>query len=111
MLPSPDKGGLIVFLRLPVKGKVKTRLASTVGADAALEIYRQLTSITLDMVNRSGHPIFLFFEGGLPDPGSKQDSFSYYLQSEGSLGAKMSNAFTTVVRSYSKAVIIGSDCT
>ena len=55
----PVDAGLVVFLRLPDKGKVKTRLAATLGEEAALEIYKKLVSITLDIVIRSEIPTYL----------------------------------------------------
>ena len=62
----PVDAGLVVFLRLPEKGKVKTRLAATLGEEAALEIYKKLVSITLDIVIRSEIPTYLFYTDGLP---------------------------------------------
>lgn len=35
---------LVVFLRAPIPGRVKTRLAASVGAEAACEVYRALAS-------------------------------------------------------------------
>ncbi|MBK9106347.1 MAG: hypothetical protein IPL92_17740 [Saprospiraceae bacterium] len=57
---------LIIFLRLPVSGKVKTRIAATEGDDHALAIYLQLMDITLELAANAEKPVYLFFEGGLP---------------------------------------------
>lgn len=101
---------LIVFLRLPVKGKVKTRIAATEGDDHALAIYLQLMGITLDLAAHSDKPVYLFYEGGLPQLADQQPAFTYQPQSSGDLGKKMADAFSLVLRNHPKAVLIGSDC-
>lgn len=42
----PYKNALIIFIKNPALGKVKTRLAKTVGDKKALEIYLELSRIT-----------------------------------------------------------------
>lgn len=101
---------LIVFLRLPVKGKVKTRIASTEGDDQALAIYVQLMDITLDLAAQSDRYVYLFYEGGLPQLPDQQPAFTYLQQSPGDLGKKMADAFSQVLKNHPKAVLIGSDC-
>ena len=76
----PVDAGLVVFLRLPDKGKVKTRLAATLGEEAALEIYKKLVSITLDIVIRSEIPTYLFYTNGLPPASTRDARFSYHIQ-------------------------------
>jgi uncharacterized protein len=41
---------LVVFLREPIPGRVKTRLAASVGADVACDVYRALASHVVDAV-------------------------------------------------------------
>ncbi|MDZ4747738.1 MAG: TIGR04282 family arsenosugar biosynthesis glycosyltransferase [Saprospiraceae bacterium] len=106
----PVDAGLIVFLRLPEKGKVKTRLAATLGEDAALKIYNDLICITLDLVSVSEIPTYLFYAGGLPHPPERNIRFSYHHQSDGDLGSKMADALSIVLNNHKKALIIGSDC-
>lgn len=106
----PVDGGLIVFLRLPQWGKVKTRLAATLGDDVALSIYKGLISHTLHCAARSGKSVYLFYDGGLPSEAERNPDFSYHIQSQGDLGAKMSAAISIVLKHHTKVVIIGSDC-
>ena len=40
------KNALIIFIKNPQLGRVKTRLAQTVGNEKALSIYQQLLSLT-----------------------------------------------------------------
>ena len=41
---------LIVFVKNPVAGKVKTRLAKDIGDQNALKVYHELLAITLDAI-------------------------------------------------------------
>jgi uncharacterized protein len=102
--------GLVVFLRLPEKGKVKTRLAATLGEQAALEVYKNLIGITLDIAANSHIPAYLFYAGGLPAADERDARFSYHSQHEGDLGSRMSDALSFVLSLHKKALIIGSDC-
>lgn len=106
----PVDAGLVVFLRLPDKGKVKTRLAATLGKETALQIYKKLVYITLDTVTRSGIPAYLFYTDGLPPAGERDPRFSYQIQLDGDLGTKMADALSFVLSLHKKALIIGSDC-
>ena len=106
----PVDAGLVVFLRLPEKGKVKTRLAATLGEEAALEIYKKLVSITLDIVIRSEIPTYLFYTDGLPLAPTRDTRFSYHIQADGDLGSRMADALSFVLSLHQKALIIGSDC-
>ena len=103
-------GGLIVFLRLPRKGQVKTRLAESLGADKALDIYVQLVRRTIDTAGELHCPTYFFYEGGLPVESEQLSSAEYFLQTEGDLGQRMLNAFSFILKKHRKAVIIGSDC-
>ncbi len=104
---------LIIFVRNPEKGKVKTRLTATLGADKALEIYLQLlqhtASITksLDDVSR-----YVFYSDvvGHNDFWS-EGAFHKMIQADGDLGRKMLAAFQAVFAcGHKEVVIIGSDC-
>ena len=54
MMNSEDRGGelLVVFLKYPEPGRVKTRLASGIGGEAAAAVYRDLVAITLEAVGK-----------------------------------------------------------
>lgn len=110
MQPGQADSALIIFLRLPVSGKVKTRIASTEGDVHALAIYLQLMDITLDLAAQSDKPVYLFYEGGLPPLTARKPGYTYLSQSPGDLGKKMADAFSLVLENHPKAVLIGSDC-
>jgi len=103
---------LIVFVKAPRPGLVKTRLAQSIGNNAACEIYEHLLETVLNSV--SVLPVELRYS---PDDalaeitGWLRPSWIARAQGEGDLGARMDRAFHDAFRSgASKAVIIGSDC-
>ena len=110
---------LIIFIKNPVKGKVKTRLARTVGDDAALTIYLELSKITRENVSiltcpeniGRGVTCYVFYSDFIEtdDDWSKQ-RFEKQLQSGKDLGERMLNAFDFVFKKHRSACIIGSDC-
>ncbi len=102
--------GLIIFLRFPEWGKVKTRLAETLGHDKALMIYQELSDITLLLAAKLRITTYLFYEGGLPDDKERNPSFNYLAQVEGALGEKIIHALNDVFQRHQKIIIIGSDC-
>ena len=46
--PQPSAKRLLIFLKYPTPGQVKTRLAASVGTEAATNIYRACTELTLE---------------------------------------------------------------
>lgn len=104
------KNALIIFLRKPVKGRVKTRLAKSVGDDAALEIYRRLLHHTRSITGQLAADKFLFYADEAPDDEGWQAK-ALLPQQGADLGERMLNAFHQVLNlGYDKALIIGSDC-
>lgn len=53
---------LLIFLKDPVPGKVKTRLASVIGAEAACEAYRRCAEATLERMQRLRQEAVLLVE-------------------------------------------------
>ncbi len=105
------RSGLIIFIKNPVAGKVKTRLAATIGNQRALGVYLNLMQHTRDVALAASVNRHLFYDQELntEDAWSNQD-FIKDVQVSGDLGKRMEAAFRTVLSRNSKAVIIGSDC-
>ncbi|MFT7587942.1 MAG: rSAM/selenodomain-associated transferase 1 [Limisphaerales bacterium] len=109
---SEEKSALLIFIKNPEKGKVKTRLAKDIGDDAALEIYKKLLEHTRKVTEGVDVDRFLFYS----DYVVRKDNFSEpifrkYAQCHGDLGDRMSYAFSIPFKSsYKKVVIMGSDC-
>ena len=104
--------GIIIFLRAPELGKVKSRLAATVGDQKALEIYNALTKITLEVTLAVRSDRFLYYHPHIADIPLTlpTDAFQKSLQHGHALGTKMKNAFEAVLRRCEAAIIIGTDC-
>lgn len=103
---------VIIFIKNPVHGKVKTRLAKTVGNDKALEVYLQLLEHTKDVTQYVVHDRSLYYSDYIDDNDMwGNNDYAKYLQEGNDLGEKMLNAFKqTLGQGYNKALIIGSDC-
>lgn len=103
---------VIVFLKNLTFGKVKTRLAATIGDQQALEVYRGLVTHTLKQVYRPEHDTLLYFSDSLHhDLPVIESQCSLRLQKGNDLGERMANAFKEVFgSSVDKALIIGTDC-
>ena len=110
---------VIVFLRAPETGRVKTRLTARVGngprglsPDAALKLYRAFVEDTLEAAAGQGS-VFLFFH----PPGKRElvenwlgNGYPLTAQAGEDLGGKMAHAFRTVFdRGFERAVLVGTD--
>jgi len=106
---------LIIFLKYPEKGKVKTRLAKDIGNEKALLIYKKLVSKLLNQIDSNNYDISIYFY-----PESKKNEVKKWInlpeikhlaQSGDDLGIRMLNAFKdSISLKYAKTVIIGTDC-
>ena len=103
---------LIIFVRKPEWGKVKTRLARTIGNDKALLIYSKLLEHTHAISKNLTCDKYIFYAEGIPDDDIWETPPYHKKQQEGEdLGARMKNAFADVfAMGYRKVLIIGSDC-
>ena len=131
MVPSscpPGNLGIIVFLRYPLPGQVKTRLAKTVGDARACEIYRACAEGVLKAVCRFAArgrcaKLYVFFSvaeeaGEVEDwvrssvssvPKLGEITFRPQKQTA-CLGARMADAFSYVERrGHGRICILGTD--
>ena len=116
------ENALIIFIKNPQLGKVKTRLAKTVGDEKALEIYLELSKITREncqMLLQStqllrGQSViqpYVFYSDFInKNDDWSNDIFEKAVQLGDDLGDRMSNAFAFILQNHAKACIIGSDC-
>lgn len=107
-----------VFVKAPEVGKVKTRLAKTVGSSNARKLYADMAADTLQWtqdLDRCRTTVFYTPQGGLKacrellTKGTREPCFEP--QGRGTLGRRMQAAFEHMFQSGAKsAVLIGSDC-
>ncbi len=103
---------LILFLKKPEKGKVKTRLAQTLGDELVLELYNQFVADILETCGEvdADTIIALSFENGQIDEPGFSDEFKCIEQRGKDLGERMYNALMeTADLGYKDIVLIGSD--
>ncbi|MEO5501112.1 MAG: TIGR04282 family arsenosugar biosynthesis glycosyltransferase [Ginsengibacter sp.] len=106
------KNALIIFVRKPELGKVKTRLAADIGDENALKVYNDL--LTHTCVITKGLPLdkYAFYSEKVTGEDLwNKNGFYRKIQNGNNLGEKMENAFKVLFNeSYEKLIIIGSDC-
>ncbi len=107
-------GALIVFAREPRTGKVKTRLAATVGETAAADVYAQLLSRSLSIAERSRFPARYLFAAGSEEIDYfagrlATDVWEVRAQCQGDIGQRMQHAIELVLRRHQFVVLVGSD--
>ncbi len=104
--------GLIIFIRNPIIGKVKTRLAKTTGDEKALQIYTRLLEHTHNITKDIDCDKFVFYADFINSNDLwENDIFNKRMQADGDLGEKMSGAFNELFNErYNQLMIIGSDC-
>ena len=99
---------IIVFVKNIKLGKVKTRLAKTIGNQGAFEVYSELVKITELATENMATDKRIYFSDVVIDSKWKND---YKTIQEGkNLGERMKNAFTKGFEDgYERIVLIGSD--
>ena len=106
-----SKNLLLVFTRNPALGKVKTRLAKTVGDKTALEIYTFLLERTRDIAAKVTADKAVYYSVKIRENDIWDATiFQKYLQVGEDLGIRMLHAFKNGFETgYEKVLIIGSD--
>lgn len=102
----------MIFVKNPEPGRVKTRLAKTLGDEKAYEIYLRLLYHTMKMASNADCVKEVWYSAFVDEEDLfNSKTFGKKLQSEGDLGKKMSMAFKSAFNEgYERVVIIGSDC-
>ncbi len=120
-----NKAALIIFVKSPVAGKVKTRLCPPLTAELAAELYRCFVDDILTQsvrLSRNRCDLFVFvspaesvsaYEETLTQLKRHEitgSAISCLAQIEGDLGRRLDHAFAMLfTRGYERVVVIGSD--
>ncbi len=108
---------ILLFVKWPEPGRVKTRIAVTAGAERAAEIYRELTAAVCARLPRDEKVIVMFdppverarVEEWLRPLLGERASFSP--QASGDLGERLTRAFAEAFETgHGPVSAIGSDC-
>ena len=100
---------LIVFVKNILLGKVKTRLAKTIGKPAAFEVYKHLVEITEHETSKmKSCDVHIYFSDVIID--DKWPNQQKFVQQGIDLGERMQNAFKNGFElGYQNIIGIGSD--
>jgi rSAM/selenodomain-associated transferase 1 len=108
-----DRSAVLLFIKSPEKGKVKSRLAKAIGENTALDIYKCLVDDTLETLKNGKYLFRLCFYPPGSDAIVKNwlgSTYSYAPQYGEDIGERMKYAF---IQAFSdgmeKVLIIGSD--
>lgn len=113
---------LLIFVKNPVPGRVKTRLAADIGETSALELYLSLMKHTFLEASKfarqfaeTNTEVAVYFSDTIPErrafPVALSPDFRLRRQQGENLGQRMNNAFHEgFAKGFQKQVIIGSDC-
>jgi rSAM/selenodomain-associated transferase 1 len=113
---SMELRSILLFVKLPEPGRVKTRLAATIGPMAAAEVYRKLVAKVVSALPTATGVTVMF------DPPESATavrdwlspsgrSFDFAAQCAGDLGTRLSDAFVRAfARGAQKVAAIGGDC-
>lgn len=101
---------LIIFVKNPIPGTVKTRIARTVGNDKAAEVYRHLIAYTQSLTRTLPWHRVVYYSDFI-NPNDGWNSYEKRIQQGTDLGERMLNAFQERFKmGAQRVVIIGSDC-
>lgn len=103
---------LLIFVKHPIPGQVKTRLAATLGDTRALAIYQRLLTYTLQLSQELSADKVVFYGNEIPPNDLWQEAgYRHFLQQGPDLGSRMQQAFDWGFKQgYERIQVIGSDC-
>lgn len=106
-----SSNSLIIFAKNPIPGKVKTRLAATIGVDEALSVYKRLLLHTHSITEGIDCCKLVYYSGYTEKNDCWSSGYEQEVQQGADLGERMMSAFDDVFKTgTTKAVIIGTDC-
>jgi rSAM/selenodomain-associated transferase 1 len=113
MKPPSNTPVVALFVRVPIPGQVKTRLAAVLGDDNACELYQAMVTDIFSNILPGAYPIYLFHDGkesrALPEAWVTA-SARVITQKGETIGARMASAFEyCFAENLKKVILIGSD--
>lgn len=105
---------ILVFLKNPQPGEVKTRLAATIGAERAAALYRQWIGLVLDKLQplRDRADLLGYFDGGPVECFHEWHHLTdlWLPQPKGGLGERLDLGFAAAHQSGGSVLAVGTDC-
>jgi len=112
MVETGNKSLLIIFVKNLNSGKVKTRLAKTLGDKKALQIYQEMLQKIKETIQYLPFEKAVFYSDEIvEDDIWESDSYKKFVQEGKNIGERMQNAIEQAYNDgYDKISLIGSDC-
>jgi rSAM/selenodomain-associated transferase 1 len=110
---KPPVPALLLFIKNPIPGKTKTRLAADVGNEMALKMYHVLTDWTREQASGLADiQRYLYYSNDVNnDDAWPAEDYHKRLQAGNGLGERMEAAFAAAFADgHDRVIIIGSDC-
>jgi len=106
------KTAIIIFIKNPDLGRVKKRLAKTLGDEKALDIYKEMLEHTQTITKALSVDKYLFYDRAKDINDSwPNDIYNKEVQTTAYMSTRISNAFKKIfTKGYEHVVIVGSDC-
>jgi rSAM/selenodomain-associated transferase 1 len=104
---------LAIYVKDPENDLVKTRLAASIGQEAARSVYRKLLAHTRSVTDQlTGADSYVCYANQLnAADGWQSDRYARVKQAGSGLGERMENTLTDLLgKGYQRVVLIGSDC-
>ncbi len=103
---------VVIFAKAPVPGKVKTRLAATIGPELAAACHQAFIADTVATVVESGLTGLIAHAGDVSHHGfdcARQAGFEFEEQPSGDLGHRMFSLLESRLKSAGHVVFVGTD--
>lgn len=108
------QNALIILLKYPRSGQVKTRLGSVIGFENACRLYSCFVLDTLDAISSTKNAVRIAYD---PPEAARSimewlgPDYGYFPQEGEDLGMRLQNAFRkTFAEGFENAVLIATDC-
>lgn len=104
---------VLFFVKYPIGGRVKTRLAAELGEQAAVELYKNFVLDMLSTIRQINMPIRICYQQEPNGDKMKEwlgDQYTYIAQTGLNLGQRMKNALAkSFEENITRTILIGSD--
>ena len=112
-MSNSHKNCILLFVKCPIVGQVKTRLAKEIGPKTAVDLYRNFIIDILGNLRQLNVGLRIFFDPPNALPALRRlvgDRYLYVPQFGDDLGRRIRNAFLHIFdEGFDNAVVIGSD--
>src|SRR5579859_925979 len=109
---------LVIMTRYPEKGKIKTRLASSIGAEETHQLYQAFLTDLAARFNHGDHALYWAYTPAESDfkaalasflPSAEEGVGHCLPQQGGELGERLHNVFLALAKQYQQIIVIASD--